>query len=419
MNEHEEIFYLGVSLAIGLLIGTERGWKKREAAEGKRIAGIRTYTLIGLLGGVAALVSLHLSTLILGFTFLGLVVVVMTAYVINSRTEMDVGITSVIASLLTFVLGALAVLGHVAVAASTAVVTALILSYKPIVHHWISKLESEELKAALMLLLISVVLLPTLPNRGFGPWQSLNPYVIWWMVVLVALISFVGYFTIKIAGTKKGILFTSLFAGLVSSTALTLHFSRMARHRQDLVNFLALGILFACGTMFPRMLLLASIVNQKLFNVLLLPSAVMSFFIYIPGIIMWRIQEKDTSEHSAPIQNPLELSSAIRFGLFLAAIMLLAEALKEVLGNAGLLLLSAVSGIADVDAITLSLAQLSNDDLLIKIAVTGIVIAAAVNSVIKALMATGIGGVKLGVRVTVPLVVAALVGLFIVWWMNW
>ena len=152
--------------------------------------------------------------------------------------------------LLTFVLGALAASGQVAVAAAGAVVVALLLSAKPVLHHWLGTLRRQELSAGLQLLLLSVVVLPLLPDQGFGPWQTLNSYRIWWMVVLIAAISFIGYFAVKEAGARKGGIFTGLFAGLASSTALTLHFSRLARGRPDLGPMLATGIPLASGTMF-------------------------------------------------------------------------------------------------------------------------------------------------------------------------
>ncbi|MGD8803934.1 MAG: MgtC/SapB family protein, partial [Gammaproteobacteria bacterium] len=240
MSEELQVFYhLCVALAIGLLIGVERGWKEREAQEGERVAGVRTFGLIGLLGGGTALLAEQLGSLVLGLAFVGMAGALTTVYVVNFRSsEDDAGITSLITGLLTFVFGALTVMGQAAVAAAFAVVTTLLLSYKPVLHQWVSALEVDELRAGIKLLLISVVLLPILPDQGFGPWQALNPYEMWWMVVLVASISFTGYFAIKIAGTRRGTVLTGLFGGLASSTALTLHFSRMSRGNDKLAPML-------------------------------------------------------------------------------------------------------------------------------------------------------------------------------------
>jgi len=413
-------YYLGVALAIGLLIGVERGWHEREAAEGKRVAGVRTYGLIGLLGGVVALLAQQHGALVLGLAFIGLAGALAAVYVVNQRRgDDDVGITSLVAGLLTFAFGALAAMGEVPLAAAGGVVTTLLLSYKPLLHGWVSGLEAGELQAAIKLLLISVVLLPVLPNQGYGPWQALNPYAIWWMVVLVATISFAGYFAIKIAGPRRGTVFTGLFGGLASSTAVTLHFSRMCRRKAAAAPVLATGILLACGTMFPRMLLVASVLNPGLFRLLVLPAAVMALLAYGPALAYWRGSSSHDLDSEALLKNPLELRTALGFGVLLALVMLLGKALRHWFGEAGVLALAAASGLADVDAITLSLARMSQDDLVWRVAVSGIVIAAAVNSLVKCGMATFIGGRQIGRRVGLPLLGCAVAGLATTWLWVW
>jgi uncharacterized membrane protein (DUF4010 family) len=406
---------LGVALAVGLLIGIERGWQEREAEEGRRIAGVRTYGLIGLLGGIVALLAVRLGSSILGYAFIGLAIIFAAAYMANLQRLDDAGITSLIAGLLTFGFGALVVLEQITAAVAAAVVTALLLGVKPLLHRWLQQLTGQELQAALRLLLMSVVVLPILPNRGYGPWKALNPYELWWMVVLVAAIGFVGYFAMKIAGRTKGVVITGLFAGLISSTALTLQFARMARRQEDLAPLLASGILLACGTMFPRMLVLASIINPHLLEMLLLPAALMALLVYLPGLIgFWR-EARHAPRGDATMQNPLELTAALRFGVFLALLVILAAGLQETVGRLGLLLLAAVSGLTDVDAITLSLSRMSRGTLRAEIAVTGIILASAVNSAVKATIAGAIGGPVLGLRVALPLLSAASAGLVLVW----
>lgn len=412
-------YYLGVALAIGLLIGVERGWRERKAEEGERIAGVRTYGLIGLLGGCAALLSDYVGPVALGLMFVALAGVLTAVYAVNLQREDDVGITSLVTGLLTFLLGAMAVLGEVVVASALAVVTTLLLSYKPLLHRWVSTLEQKELHAGIKLLLISVVLLPALPNRGFGPWQALNPYTIWWMVVLIAAISFVGYFAVKIGGARHGTLFTGLFGGMASSTALTLHFSRLSRSDRAMGPILAMGILVACGTMFPRMLLLASALNPRLFEPLLWPALVMALLIYLPVFFYWRQHPRQDTEMVSPLRNPLELKTALVFGLLLALVMLLGRALKAWFGDAGLLALAAASGVADVDAITLSLARLGSSDVDQRVVVLGLVIAAAANSLTKAGLAGAIGGARIGLLVGVPLLASAVSGLVLGWWVVW
>ncbi|MGH8566409.1 MAG: MgtC/SapB family protein [Gammaproteobacteria bacterium] len=217
-----------MALAIGLLIGLERGWKERQA-RGRANASQGCAPTVSW-GSWA--VAWHWSRSILAFVALGRGAD--RGLCDQCERDNDAGITSLVAGLLTFAFGALAALGQMAAAAASAVVTTLLLGFKPVLHRWVSALEGKELRAGLKLLLISVVLLPILPDQGYGPWQALNPYQIWWMVVLIAGISFAGYFAIKLAGAPQGRGDRGLVRpGVASSTALTLHFSRMARREPD------------------------------------------------------------------------------------------------------------------------------------------------------------------------------------------
>lgn len=407
----DHLIGLAVAVSLGFLIGIQRGWVNREKAAGSRIAGVRTHALIALLGGLSGLLATLFSELILGFVFIALAIVITAAYISSLSSEKNHSITSHIGMLITFALGALATLGMPVIAASSAVITTFILDNKKEIHGALSRLQENELDAGLKLLLISVVMLPLLPNEGYGPWQAINPYEIWWMVVLIASISFVGYFAMKVAGAEKGILFTSLFAGLSSSTALTLHFSRLSRENNALSPLLASGILAACGTMFPRVLLVCFLINPDLFNNLWPAISVMAVTTYIPAFLIWRMNRAVILDEVTLKQNPLELSSALFFGAILLSIVLLAKALNEWFGDAGVLILAAISGITDVDAITLTLSRQSENGLALITAALGITIAASVNSIVKAGMALFIGDRELGIRVTLPLLCAVVLGI--------
>ncbi|WP_455379821.1 MgtC/SapB family protein [Acidihalobacter prosperus] len=414
------LYHIGVALAIGLLIGTERGWKSRELKEGERVAGIRSYGLIGLLGGGSAILAEKVGPIFLGLVFVGLSGILTTAYVMNMRRETpDVGITSLVSALLTFVLGALAGMGEVIVASASAVIMTLLLSYKPVLHHWLGVLEGKELLAIIKLLLISVVLLPILPNRGYGPGQALNPYEIWWMVVLIAAISFVGYFAVKIVGPKQGILFTGLFGGLASSTAVTLHLSRLSRQDANMASILVIGVLLACGTMFLRILLVACIINPDLLIPLLLPLSLMAIFTYLPTILYWRTQRAPMTDAALALKNPLELRTALGFGLLLACVMMVGKALLGWFGHIGVFVVSAASGMADVDAITLWLSRMTHGHIATSVAVAGIVIAAAVNNIVKGFMILTLGGNGVALRAGLPLLGSTVGGLVTVWILYW
>ncbi len=409
--ELQWVWRLVVALAIGLLVGIERGWKGREADEGEREIGLRTLALLGLVGGLCGLLSAERDGLLIGLMFIGLALLLGLVYRIKVRERDDIGLTTEIAALATFLLAVMAGLGHLALAAAGGVVTAALLGYKGRLHRWLRALSRAELTAGFKLLLISVVLLPMLPDQGYGPWEALNPYVIWWMVVLIAAISFVGYFAVRIAGAHAGTMFTAVFGGLASSTATTLNLARLARRDNANRRLLAGGVLLACGTMFPRMLLVASVIHPPLLRGLALPATAMMLLILGPALWLLRKSKHEVEGADLLPGNPLELRSALLFGAVLAAVMLLGRALTEWFGDAGVLALAAASGVADVDAITLSLSRMADSELAATTAVLGIVIAAAVNSLFKAGMALSVGGRAFGRRVMVPMLLAVSVGM--------
>lgn len=412
-GEHSEMaFRLLVALLLGALVGLQRGWVSRSEQSGVRVAGIRTHTLTGLAGGLAALLSTLLSPWILPSMLLVIAAVAISGYRAQAADTRNYSITGVIGLLLTFCFGALAGAGEAVIAAMAAVITTMILDNKQEIHAALHKLQEHELDAALKLLLISVVLLPLLPNRGMGPGDALNPYEIWWMVVLIASVSFVGYFSVRIAGTRRGLLFTSLFAGLSSSTALTLHFARLARQSPANTPLLGAGILLACGTMFPRILLYALLLSPTLVKPLLTPLLVMMLVLYVP-VILTIVRHQNTSISQPELaQNPLDLKAALILGALLVIIMLLAEWLRHGVGDTGIYLLATLSGITDVDAISLSLLRLSQTDALsISVATTAIVMAASANNLFKAALALGIGRLQLGIRVGVPMLASLVAGL--------
>ncbi|MCX7097399.1 MAG: MgtC/SapB family protein [Methylococcales bacterium] len=413
MTELQNLTLLGTALAIGLLIGLERGWRTRNLDEGMRVAGLRTYGMIGLLGGLAGILSQQAGGYVMGVVFLSLSLVLLLAYSKSVDKFADFSITSVIAALITFSLGALASYGHITLASASAVVITSLLGFKPLLHSWLKKLAQEELNATLKLLLISVVVLPILPNESYGPWNAFNPYHIWWMVVLIASISYLGYFAIRLVGNQHGPVLTGALGGLVSSTAVTLNLSKLSNLRPDMDNVLAAGILTACATMFARTLLLASLINPHLFRVLLPALLVMALTTYLAAFLLWRNRQGFRPIDEMPLENPFQLGVAIKFGAFLVAIMLLSKVLNVYFGDIGTYFLAAVSGLADVDPITLSMSKMSREGLAVGVAAKAILIAVTVNSSIKSLLSLLIGGKKLALRVGGTLLGAAGAGLLL------
>lgn len=409
---------LGVALALGLLIGLERGWKHRDASAGERVAGLRTFGLLGLLGGILSLLAQELGTLVLALGFAAVAAILLAIHLqgIRSGADPDRGITTEVAALLTLALGALAGAGYMEVAAAGAVVSALLLNLKPTLHGWLERLSRDEVLAVLKLGLISAVVLPVLPNRGYGPWDALNPWAIWWLVVLIAAISSVGYVSMKVLGPGRGIPLTGVFGGLTSSTATTLSFARMGRRQPPLGPILACGVALAAATMFPRILVEVAIVNPALLTEVVPPVAAITLLALAGSVLLWKRSPSGQESDEVQLRNPFEILPALEFAALLAVVLVFAEAAREWFGETGVFVLAAVSGLTDVDAITLSMARMAGDDLAPETAAGAILLAAAVNTAVKVALAAILAPPAMALRLALVLA-PALAGGALVWFL--
>jgi len=409
---------LAIALALGLLIGLERGWKERSAEEGSRLAGIRTFGLTSLLGALWQQLSVSETQFTLGIAFLAFTSLVISISFIEAKRKRVYGITTTVAVMVTFALGALAMRGNTALAAGATAVTITLLGLKPVLHRGIQSLEPREMTAVFKLALISAVMLPILPNRTFDPWQAFNPYEIWWMVVLISAISFIGYFAIKIAGPNRGIFLTGLFAGLASSTAVTLSLSRLGKDHRNAHRQLAAGVIVASVTMFPRIVVVASVIAPSLAPLIIWPVSLISLSGY--GIVWWLVKHTNTATAPGTLQleNPFDLSTALKFGVLLALIMWLTRLLQTGFGHSGIFLLAGISGISDVDAITLSLSRLVGKGVTAQSAGLGILLAATANTVVKGVIVAAISGGEMARWVAgafLVLIFSGLIGIWIGW----
>jgi len=404
-----------MALALGLVVGFERGWHARERAEGERIAGVRTFGLIGLLGGLSVLLAEATSFAVVPVALAGLATVLILAYGLRSLRDNDTGITTLTAAVLTFIIGALAVTGRLEVAAASAVVMGLILSAKPAMHTLIEHVSEAELRAVFQLLLISIVALPLIPNQGYGPGGVLNPYEIWWLVVLIAVLSSAGYFAMRIIGPKRGLLVTGALGGLASSTALTLSYARMHRRAPELRVPLSVGILLACAMMFPRVWIEAFVLAPEFAWGLVPPLTVMAVIACAALLTTRRDADTTVGKDAVSISNPFELRTALQFGALLVAVMLLSHWGQRYLGDEGIYLVAVVASISDVDAITLTVARSAGETFAPEVAQRAIVLSAAVNSITKGVLAAVIGGRAMWKTVALSLFLAASAGLAVAW----
>lgn len=396
MDTYQLIQRLAVALAIGLMIGIERGWKQRDEPEGERAAGLRTLALSGLLGGVwGALASAAgpSGLVALGFAFSAFTLVISLFRYREMLREGSLGATTVVAAMLAFALGAFAVLGDPRAAAAAGVATALLLALKAWLHAWVNKLTWEELRSGLTLLAMTVIMLPLLPDRELSPWLPINPREVWLMTVFIAALSFAGYVAIRIAGSEFGILLSGLVGGLVSSTAVTLNMAHLAREHASHRDMFAASTMLAGAMMMIRVLVVVAVVNVALFPLLALPLVLGALTqVGFGALLAWRSQDQPGEAAALELRNPFELGSVLQFGAMLAVIMALSNGAAAWAGSAGAYILAAISGVLDVDAISLSMARLAPGQLAATSAVIAILIAVAVNSIAKVALAASAGG---------------------------
>lgn len=397
MNEAEILSRLGLALAIGFLIGVERGWRERESAEGERTAGLRTFTLIGLSGGVLALAAGHLGEFAFAAGFLAVAGAVTLFRWRESQVEGGFGATTLVAAFLTFALGAYAVVGSMIGAAAAGVATAAILAAKGWLHAWLRTLTWPELRSALILAAMTFVVLPVLPDRGFGPYEALNPRTLWLMTIAIASVSFIGYVAVKAMGSRYGPLVAGIAGGVVSSTITTVDLARRAKRTPEAFRPLVAGAVAASATMFLRVAAIVAVFGPQLLSRVIWPLAA-ALAVSVAGALALDRPWRSPSEGAGGLSvgNPFEIVTVLLFGAMLAAVMLLSTILTATFGEGGGVLFAAVAGVSDVDAITLSMTEVAGNTVSPAIAALAILVAVASNSVSKTVLATAAGGKRFG-----------------------
>lgn len=355
---HAMLVRLLITLGIGLLIGLEREYAKRVVDKEEQFAGVRTYPLIALLGFLSALLAEHYGQAVIVTGFAGLFAMVVASYVMMARSA-SFGITTELAGIIAFLLGALVFEDRILLATTITVLVVSLLTLKMRLHTFIATLSPADIRAFIQFTIISALVLPFLPRGGYGPNGVWDLREIWTMVILVTGISLAGYLLVKIFGGRKGTLFEGLVGGLVSSTAVTLSLSR--RSRAGTVSgrrLAAVGIVAATAVMYPRILLEIGVVDRNLALHVLPSILAITAAAVLAAILMWRSAER-RPEAAADLQmtNPLNFAVALQFGavyMLVQWLMMLATAHYPEQGlYAGALLF----GATDMDAITLSIAH--------------------------------------------------------------
>ena len=413
MEPYETHLGLAVALAVGLLVGLEREQTKPERG-GSQLGGIRTYPLFALIGALATLVepaSMWLPLVALA----GVITLVAISYAGEVKRDGDHGMTTEASVVVVYLLGALATSRGVVepmgdrliLVAGVGVALTFLLSSKQVFHNLAGRVSREDYYATIKFLIVAVIVLPMLPDRAFGPLDAINARTLGLLVVTISGLSFLGYVAMKLFGAKRGLLLGAALGGLVSSTAVTLSFANRTKAEPKLAPVAAGAIAIAWPIMLGRVAVLVGIVDPPLLRTRAIPLAAMIAAALLGLLITFRRTDGDKAE--LELKNPFELGSAIKVTLVFAIVLFAMKAAQHYAGSQGLYLASALGGTTDVDAVTLSSAKLAKDGLEPLVATVSILIAIAVNTIVKTGLAIGVGGWPLGKRVVIVgvLVIAA------------
>ena len=405
METHDlmaDAIHFGIAVLLGALVGIEREKHRRERkAKTEQTAGLRTFILFALLGACTAWLSRVFESywiVAAGLLITGAFVV--AGYVVTTRGQKEaVGLTTEVAVIIVFVLGAIDMLGGTEIAIALAVITTAVLAYKDPMHGFVKQLGWDDVYSGLQLLIATFVALPLLPDKPIDPWGALNPYALWLLVILISGLSLVGYALTRWLGPGKGALLTGFAGGLVASTAVTVSFAREARTNPVNTMAFASGILVAWATMFARVLVVVAVVNRTLLGPLFLPFAAMGLVAAGAAALIYLRSDPDGKGASARdnlrVANPFSITSAAKFAAFFAVVLVAVKIAQDNFSDSGVYAVAALAGLTDVDAITLSMAELAKTGSA-QVAVIAIVIASLVNTAVKCGIAFVLGGPALG-----------------------
>ncbi len=393
----EQAQRLALSLAIGFLVGVERGWKQRADAEGERVAGLRTFALAGLLGGIAGL----LAPLSIGISA-ALAVAFPVGFILfqfGRATPGDNSATSAIAGIVVFGLGAYATLGEPMLAAAAGVAVAAILAFKQGLHAWLGKITWSEIRSAILILVATFIILPFMPAGPIDPWGVFDPRSLWLLTIAIAVASFGGYVALRVLGPGAGLAASALIGGLVSSTAVTIDLARRAQASEVHPATAAAGALLAAMSSIARIATVAGILSTDLLARLWGPLTTALIVLAAGAFLLTRTRRADPApSRFETVRSPMDIISVARFAGILGALTIAANLASRTFGHAGVSAFAATAGLVDVDAVALSMGNLLAQDLPVSHAAEAMGIALASNQVFKAAATAFAGSMALAWR---------------------
>jgi len=404
---------LGMAALLGFLVGMQR-----EHTEGG-MPGLRTFPLITLSGSVFALLGLSFGGWLPAAALLCLVALLFFPHWLRiRRADPDPGLTTSVAVILMYGVGALLVLTRIEVGVVLGGAVAVLLQFKPEIHRFAERLGDDDLRAIMQFVLITCIILPVLPTKPIDPLKVVSLFNVWLMVVLIVGISLGGYIAYKFLGARAGIYLAGILGGAVSSTATTISAARQARGDRAQQNAAAVVILLASTVMIGRIFVEIAVVNPAMLETSLIPLTLLALATYLPARFLRLPQDLDGSKLVADHQNPTQLRSAIYFAVFYAIVLYLIAWLKNNVGESGLYSLAILSGLHDMDAITISVSRMAATDP--QLAEQGwryLAAGALANMGTKSVLAGVVGNPRLGVRVALAFLPGLITGLIlIVFW---
>ncbi|SRR6056297_2897713 len=411
---YEDIITLGIALGLGLLVGMQR------EKTNNKLAGVRTFTLLAILGAFSGFITRDFDNLfIISALVIGITAFLVVGNILSKKgaTDADFGQTTEIAALLMYLLGVYLVLGDQVIGVIAGGLMAVLLYAKEKIHGVIERLKSKDLSAIMTFTGISLVILPLLPNKTYGPFDVINPQNIWLMVTLIVGISVVGYFIYKFLGKKVGVLSNSILGGLISSTATTVSYAKITNEGDKIDKLSIFVIVGASAIALVRIVIEMGVVIPERLPEMIAPIAVQFIVMSLLCIFLFRRIQKGKSEGSMPEpKNPAQLKTAITFGLLYGVLLLAVAFAKEEFENEALYIVAIISGLTDVDAITLSLSQfIKQGNLDVDTGWRLILLASLSNLLFKGALAATFGTKQLAKWVGVSFGISIVAGLLLIW----
>jgi uncharacterized membrane protein (DUF4010 family) len=372
----------------GAAIGIERQWSGHATGPRARFGGIRTFTLLGILGGIAGLCWAMQAPMVAAALAAGGAAVVAGGYWKLSRQDIEA--TTEVAAMVVIAAGVLSGAGRLVLASGIVAVTVLLLVEKSRLHAAVSHLDQAEMRAAAQFLVMAVVILPLLPTGPYGPLGGIRPRQLWLLVLFFSGLSFAGFLTRRIVGERHGAVVAGLLGGLVSSTSVTLTFTRKSRENPEAARSLAFGILAACTVMYVRILVATGVLNTDLMTALL-PYLIPPFAV-IAGVMLFGLRrERGASPPIPEPKNPLEVKHALQMAALFQVVLFAVHGVHSLWGGVGLVASGAILGLTDMDALTLSMARTADDPTMLYRAALAIAVGVLSNTLFKMALTLFIG----------------------------